>query len=376
LGVSLAACGRFNFVYTTSADATDATSVPRAQTLTIASTSDDGDINNATLQVDGESGGIDYAGYWTASSQSSWAYYRFRLAEGIPAGAKITANTRLKLWGAGNSMTGGNALEFTCVNAELATSTTAPTAPTDIPVALSIFADTFGSGWNPAGTGTSTATVQWATGASGHNTLLMSIGTLSWYDLTSGYHNLRVADFETLSFDINVGDTPPSNADAIGMSTLGVTPPVALAPYVPGGHLLANTWHHIVIPSADLIVDGQNHIDFQNAASMPVSFVIDSLQLTNPTADFRVLTAATVLWPNANATAYVVNDWNTSPSLAPVVQELVDRYGGLAQGDSVTLWIEGPRWGFGYTGGATYLAGYTDYAADAAHAAQLTIEYR
>jgi hypothetical protein len=368
LCATLAACGRIHF---------DTAAGAHAQTLSIAASSDDGDIDNMAVNPDGEAGKVDYAGYWTSTSQSSWAYYRFQLAEPIPAGAILTANTRLRLWGANGSRTGANTFEFNSVTAELAASTTAPTAAADVPLALTIYADALGSGWHFQGGGGTSTTVQSAVVASGTNALFVDINMLNggWLELTSGYHALQTGDFESVSFDINVGNTASPDLDALRIETLGTATSVTISGYGAGGHFLPDTWYHVVIPTADFLVGGGYHFDFADTTSAEVSFYLDNLQLAAPAGSYRVLTSATVIWPSSDATAYVAGDWNTSPSLAPVLQELVDTYGALDQGSYVTIWVEGPSNGFGYSNAATYLAGYADYALDPALAAQLKIEY-
>src|SRR5512143_3540100 len=156
----IAACGRLHF---------DPASVPddaigeaaHAQTLTIAATGDDGDINNGAFYPDGEGAGrTDYAGYWSATSQPVYAFYRFRLAETIPAGAVLTANTRLRLWGADDFNVGANPLEFTSVAAELASSTTAPADTSDIPLGVTVFSDFLGASWFVQGSNANVASSQ------------------------------------------------------------------------------------------------------------------------------------------------------------------------------------------------------------------------
>jgi hypothetical protein len=53
-----------------------------------------------------------------------------------------------------------------------------------------------------------------------------------------------------------------------------------------------------------------------------------------------VATTATVRWPNSGAL-----DWQdaqmTTPDVSAVIQELVDRYGGLSAGSSVVIWLYG-----------------------------------
>jgi hypothetical protein len=384
VGLGFAACGRMHFDPTATGSNgsdggtsdPDATRDPVGQMVTVAATGDDGAISNGMLLVNGESG-INRAGYWTASAQSNWAYFRFRLDSPIPADAIVTDNTRLQVWGADGTNVGNNAVEFTLVNAELAPSTTAPTSTAPIPVATSIYADELGSGWQVMGSTATAADVQSAIASSGANALSVGLNINGgWLTFTSTYHALATTDFTRISFDMNVGPVASANVDAMRLNTLGVTSGVRIADYGAGGHFEPNTWYRIEVPLSDFLANGEDHVDFWQSSNSQASFYLDNLRLEGPAASFRMLTAATVLWPGSGATALVVNNWNVSPSLAPVVQELVDCYGGLAAGSYVTLWIVGPDNGFGYTGNSSYLPGYADYSTNPTRAANLTIEYR
>jgi hypothetical protein len=374
---ALAACGRIHF------DATgdgggggDGTQMgSQSQTLTVASAGDDGTIDNFTIYPAGESG-VDYPGFSASSTQPSFGYYRFQVTAPIPAGATLTANTRLRLWGADGSFTGANTFEFNSVDAELAASTTAPTAATEVPLGLGLFIDALGSGWFFQGSSPTTSAVESTLVASGANALAITIDVnAGWFNLQSAYHTVAISDFANISFDINAGAGAGPSLDAMAICSIGLTTGVAVSSYVPGGHLAANTWYHVQIPFAAFYADGSKHLEFLDTTNDQLSFYLDNIQLEGPSATYRVVTSAAAIWPNSGATAYAASAWNTSPSLAPVLQELVDTYGGLAAGSYITLWVQGPRLGFGYTGTATYQPGYADYDTDPAHAAQLTLEY-
>jgi len=62
--------------------------------LLVTANSDDGEVDNYNLSRNGESGTI-FIGYW---SVTTWAYFRFRLDQALPAGAVITGAS-LELWG-------------------------------------------------------------------------------------------------------------------------------------------------------------------------------------------------------------------------------------------------------------------------------------
>ena len=63
----------------------------------------------------------------------------------------------------------------------------------------------------------------------------------------------------------------------------------------------------------------------------------------------RQITDAEVPWPESGGLAWSSGVREQSPGLAPLIQELVDRHGGLAAGAHVQLWIRGD----GYTADAT-----------------------
>jgi hypothetical protein len=52
----------------------------------------------------------------------------------------------------------------------------------------------------------------------------------------------------------------------------------------------------------------------------------------------QATTTATVDWLNVT---WTLNDWNTTPSLVSMIQELVDDNGGLASGAGIVLWVAG-----------------------------------
>src|SRR5262249_20344028 len=160
--------------------------VPHTQMLSIAATADDGDISNATLYPDGETPfHVNYPGFWTSTSQSNWVFYRFQIADAIPAGAVVTPATRLRLWGADGDQAGANAYEFNSINAEIASSTTAPAAASEMPLAMTIYAETMGSGWYVGGGNANVATIQSSVVKSGDVALFINITVNSgWFDWT------------------------------------------------------------------------------------------------------------------------------------------------------------------------------------------------
>jgi hypothetical protein len=57
----------------------------------------------------------------------------------------------------------------------------------------------------------------------------------------------------------------------------------------------------------------------------------------------RPVTTATVRWPNTGGLAWLPAQYNTSPSLTPVLQELVSSQGGLGAGHHLQLWVRGAQ---------------------------------
>jgi hypothetical protein len=55
----------------------------------------------------------------------------------------------------------------------------------------------------------------------------------------------------------------------------------------------------------------------------------------------RVLTQATVRWPASGGLVWNPGEYNSTPDLSPVIQELVNRPAGLAMGAHIQLWLGG-----------------------------------
>ncbi len=83
----------------------------------------------------------------------------------------------------------------------------------------------------------------------------------------------------------------------------------------------------------------------------------------------RVLAAPVVRWPTTGALPWNLNTWNTSSSVAPLLQHLVDTYGGLAANAHVQFWL-------GYPFGPTAYdadVGTEDRSRNGGHEAKLNI---
>lgn len=76
-------------------------------------------------------------------------------------------------------------------------------------------------------------------------------------------------------------------------------------------------------------------------------------------------TTASIAWPFVGA--WAVDRVNTSPSVAPILQELVDDHGGLAAGAHVQFW----SWSLDFV--AECAVGIEDYASIASHHAELHV---
>lgn len=57
----------------------------------------------------------------------------------------------------------------------------------------------------------------------------------------------------------------------------------------------------------------------------------------------RPVTSAIVRWPSSGGLAWLPAQWHTSPSLAPVLQEVVNSKGSLAAGNHLQLWVRGAQ---------------------------------
>jgi hypothetical protein len=53
----------------------------------------------------------------------------------------------------------------------------------------------------------------------------------------------------------------------------------------------------------------------------------------------RTLTSTAVRWPTTGGLSWVKQGYNTTPSLATLLQELINKQGGLAAGSHIQLWI-------------------------------------
>lgn len=57
----------------------------------------------------------------------------------------------------------------------------------------------------------------------------------------------------------------------------------------------------------------------------------------------RPVTTAIVRWPSSGGLAWLPSQWHTSPSLAPVLQEVLNSKGSLAAGNHLQLWVRGAQ---------------------------------
>ncbi|HWB76112.1 MAG TPA: hypothetical protein VG755_14180 [Nannocystaceae bacterium] len=99
-----------------------------------------------------------------------------------------------------------------------------------------------------------------------------------------------------------------------------------------------------VIEDAKLVLFGHDAYDWQATDALRVwaQHSDDAPQVGGvqhyPGASI-VLGDASVRWPEALGLAWVHPGPNETPNLAPVLQQLVDEYGGLAEGAHVQLWV-------------------------------------
>jgi hypothetical protein len=360
------------------------TPVTISQTLSILANADDGTVMNGSFFGSGNGGSI-FPGFWTAANQPTWGFFRFRLTNAIPAGAQITSNTRLRLHGSDPTSTGGNTTEFTSVAAELASNPAAPTLASQIPLGPTIYSDTTGAQWVlGANTGGGDS---WA-----EDTTIVRTGTQSIkYTVVANFgygyllsgRTIQPGDFQSVSFDINVGPTASASKNGLLFSINTGAPDVVIANYGASGSFAANTWYPITIPLSAVQTGTPSTWDTMNftvppGATLPLSFYIDNVRLETASAAYRITTYQSVIWPNSGSTSYVNGGANMSPSLAPVIQELVDTNSGLAANSHIVLWMFGPEHGDGYANGGpiqTFMPGYSDFSTGS-NAPQLTVEYQ
>jgi hypothetical protein len=99
-----------------------------------------------------------------------------------------------------------------------------------------------------------------------------------------------------------------------------------------------------VIEDATLVLYGHDAYDWQatDALRVWVQHSDDAPQvggIQHYPGSSIALAEASVRWPEELGLAWVHPGPNETPNLAPVLQQLVDEYGGLAEGAHVQLWI-------------------------------------
>lgn len=114
----------------------------------------------------------------------------------------------------------------------------------------------------------------------------------------------------------------------------------ALAEAIPTGATITDAWLSLFgrgtwswTSSTDALSIG---LEF-SADAAPIDG-IDDMPLA---AGGRPLVSTVARWPEAGGLDWLVNDWNDSVNIAPLLQELVDTYGGLAAGSHVQFFVYG-----------------------------------
>jgi len=87
------------------------------------------------------------------------------------------------------------------------------------------------------------------------------------------------------------------------------------------------------------------------------------------TTNGRLLTTSTVRWPPSGPLIWAQGATNSSPDLAPIIDEVVSKQGGLAQGAHLQLWVRGEQANVAEVGTRSF-----EKALDPAERARLTLE--
>jgi len=104
------------------------------------------------------------------------------------------------------------------------------------------------------------------------------------------------------------------------------------------------------------------------SADAPVVTKASEAPITGSSA--RAVTTAVVRWPATGGMSWSQSAWNTAPSVAALLQEVVTKQSGLAAGSHLQLWIRGAQTSSGAVGIADYLGpGYAN------HPTELSLTY-
>lgn len=114
----------------------------------------------------------------------------------------------------------------------------------------------------------------------------------------------------------------------------------SLAEEIPAGATVADAW---------LSLFGRGTWNWTNessALSIGLEFSEDADPITGIedmplTVTGRPLVSTVARWPEVGGLTWLVNDWNDSVNVAPLLQELVDSYGGLPAGAHVQFFVYG-----------------------------------
>lgn len=97
--------------------------------------------------------------------------------------------------------------------------------------------------------------------------------------------------------------------------------------------------------------------------------VVSGVQDMPGTTNGRVLTTSAVRWPPSGPLIWTQGATNSSPDLAPIIDEVVSKQGGLAQGAHLQLWVRGEQANVAEVGARAF-----EKALDPAERARLTLE--
>ena len=121
--------------------------------------------------------------------------------------------------------------------------------------------------------------------------------TAAWGALTFTYDwslpAFPAGTHTTVSFDVSGGSGAPPLAMSSMQIGLDGSPTKTLASYIPGG-FVANTWHRVTIPVADLVTGPYRQVTFKNQSTSLYSFYVDHVRFETDHAPPALLDSGAV----------------------------------------------------------------------------------
>jgi hypothetical protein len=136
------------------------------------------------------------------------------------------------------------------------------------------------------------------------------------------------------------GSYNPSDWGGLGNGLTTAAFRFALAEQIPAGATVVDAWISL-FGRGTWSWSNESHalaigLEFSDDAA-PIAGISDlPFTLTG-----RPLVSAVARWPELGGLTWLVNNWNDSVNVAPLIQELVDTYGGLSAGAHVQFFVYG-----------------------------------